>query len=313
MGNPGLHLRKNSTDWLCAFGMFAIVFFKQYSQKALFAMLIFISHSSQDDLFVDQLRAELRRYGYPTWVDHMDIPPGKNWADVVEEKLSQCQLMVLVMSPEGVASKEVKVEWMEFRAQDKTILPIKIRECPLPLLLRHMQYLDFTDKVPFDKQFKRLLDSLPPPPRAVTKDLTLSTQEFQMVSLKQEIETLRNKLVSLVGDGQVLFNFPELGKSQVFDLDKEKLFIGWYDIKSGLKPDIDLSKYEAFERGVSRQHALLGRTSKGLTITDLTSFNGTYIDDTPIPPLKPIPLHNEAQLRMGTLLIQVFFREQIAK
>jgi len=44
-------------------------------------------------------------------------------------------------------------------------------------------------------------------------------------------------------------------------------------------PDLDLTEYDALERGVSRQHALLHPTEEGLEIVDLLSSNGTYVNE----------------------------------
>jgi hypothetical protein len=274
-------------------------------------MMIFISHSSHDDPFVEWVRKELRARGYRTWVDHVDIPAGKLWDEVVEEKLGQCQIMILVISPDGMASQEVGIEWREFRSRGKTILPVKLTDCPVPLLLRHIQHIDFTDSAQRSKQLQRLLDQLPPPPRTVTRNLEgLDTREMQVIELRQKAEDLQR---TLVGDNQILFAFLELEKISVFDLDKEKLFIGWYDRKTGLKPDIDLTRFDAFGHGVSRQHALLEKTSSGLMITDLSSMNGTFIGEKMLSPMLPTPLQNDSIVRIGSLIVRVFFREMAHK
>jgi hypothetical protein len=43
-------------------------------------------------------------------------------------------------------------------------------------------------------------------------------------------------------------------------------------------PDLDLTEYDAMERGVSRQHALLHPTEDGLEVIDLLSSNGTFVN-----------------------------------
>jgi hypothetical protein len=273
--------------------------------------MIFISHSSKDDLFVDRLRVDLHRRSYPTWVDHVNIPPGKLWDEVVEENLLISQVMILVLSPSSVASREVGIEWREFRNLGKPIFPVKISECPLPLLLRHLQYVDFTNGVDYEKQLRRVLDELPAPPHTVTKGLELDTDEIRVLQLKEQVTKLRDKMENLIGDDQILFNFPELNKSAIFDL-SDKLFIGWHDGKSGTKPDIDLTRYSAFENGVSRQHALLSLTASGLTLTDLDSLNGTFIGVQRLVPFQPASLPDDTVIRLGSLVIQVFFKDQPA-
>jgi hypothetical protein len=242
----------------------------------------------------------------------MDIPPGKLWDEVVEERLSVSQVMILVLSPTSMASREVGIEWREFRHLDKPILPVKISECPIPLLLRHLQYVDFTNGADYDRQLRRLLEGLPAPPHTVTKGVALDTDEIRMIHLKEEVSKLRGKMESLIGDDQILFAFPELGKSTIFDLSKEKLFIGWFDGSSGVKPDLDLTRYNAYESGVSRQHALLSVTDSGLTLTDLNSLNGTFVGIQRIEPFQPAALPDDTVIRFGSLTVQIFFKDHPA-
>lgn len=272
-------------------------------------MVVFISHSSKDDTFVDNLRLDLHRRGYETWVDHHDIPAGKVWDQVVEQQLKTCDIMILVLSPAATASEEVGVEWREFRSMNKLILPVKVQDCPIPLLIRHVQHLDFSDDAAYDRNLRRLLDTLPPPPASVTKDLKLDTREMELVRLKNQVMSLQLKIETLVGQNQVLFVFPDLEKTSVFDLEQEKVFVGWHDKQTGALPGIDLTKFSAFDFGVSRQHAMISRQVSGLYITDLNSHNGTYINHRQLPADKPIPLLNEALVHLGQMAIQVFYRQ----
>lgn len=270
---------------------------------------IFISHSSKDDRFVDNIRRDLHRRGYRTWVDHHDIPTGELWDKVVDKALHDSDAMLLVLTPASMNSKEVDIEWREFRTLEKPIFPLRLQECPIPLLIRHLQYIDFSDEAAYEKQLKKLLKTLPPLPPSITKDLALDTDEFEMVRIRQQLAEMRSKLQGMVGLGQILFAFPALQRTSIFDLDHDRLIIGWNDKKSGAMVDIDLSKFAAFERGVSRQHAEITRLPSGLLITDLGSNNGTFINEHRLPPHKPLPLLNECILHLGQLAIQVYYRE----
>ena len=90
---------------------------------------------------------------------------------------------------------------------------------------------------------------------------------------------------------------------------REKVFIGWHDKETGSRPDVDLSRFNVAENGISRQHAMISRNGKGFTITDLSSRNGTYIDRQHLPLETPVPLVSRCLLRLGTLTILVFLCE----
>jgi hypothetical protein len=46
--------------------------------------MIFISHSTANDGFVDQLAEDLHIRGIQTWVDHRDMPAGSRWVAQLE-------------------------------------------------------------------------------------------------------------------------------------------------------------------------------------------------------------------------------------
>jgi hypothetical protein len=54
--------------------------------------------------------------------------------------------------------------------------------------------------------------------------------------------------------------------------------IGRQDSASGITPDLDLTTYGALEKGVSRLHAALRRGEDVLSIVDLDSANGTFLN-----------------------------------
>lgn len=287
--------------------------------------MIFISHSTTEDKFVDTLRVELHRAGYHTWVDHFDAPAGRHWDEAVDEKLRECTVMILVLSSESMNSRNVNAEWREFLRQGKSILPIKVKDCTLPLLLRDLTFIDFTDNARYTEQLSRLLKSLPapisvsavaqhsypiPPAPMPSDSQTIAIQHGEEVVEDARANRIHHPDDIEVQLGQVQFFFPELGKTRVFDLKSEKTFIGWHDPKSGSKPDIDLTRYDAPAKGVSRQHAVLTRTAQGMTLMDLDSRNGTYIYPSRdrLPAFEPVVVKNETLIRLGTLRVRVFFR-----
>ncbi len=281
--------------------------------------MIFISHSHTDDAFVDMLSARLHEHGYITWVDHMDIPGGQHWDDVVEQQLNAADLLLLVLTPAAIASQEVKAEWSYFRDKKKAIVPVLLAACEPPLRLRMLQFIDFTQGQVDERAFKQLLKSLPKPPPPTDLDATQmirQTSTLELVYLYEELQRMLIKPIHArrleeLQPGQLLFAFPKLDKIGIFRATKEKLYIGWQPRGSegGARPEIDLGDFDAPANGVSRQHALIERSRQGLLIQDLGSTNGTVLDGKPLALLSPQPLKSKAILRFGMLIAQVFYRE----
>lgn len=95
--------------------------------------------------------------------------------------------------------------------------------------------------------------------------------------------------------------------------EEEKLTIGRKSPDQAVSPDIDLSAYDAYEKGVSRLHARITRednTFGTYHILDLNSSNGTRINGARIPINSAVPIHNNDILTLGKLKIQVVISQQ---
>ncbi len=87
----------------------------------------------------------------------------------------------------------------------------------------------------------------------------------------------------------------------------DSITLGRLDPVGGIYPDVDLSSLDGTGRGVSRQHARLAILTNALYILDLSSTNGTYLNDRHLQPYKPYPLANGDELWLGELRLLVSF------
>ena len=71
---------------------------------------------------------------------------------------------------------------------------------------------------------------------------------------------------------------------------------------------LDLSPYNAAEMGVSRQHALF-RRGDNVTIEDMSSTNGTWLNGSLLQPYQPAVLHSGDDLRLARLEMEVYIPE----
>lgn len=77
--------------------------------------------------------------------------------------------------------------------------------------------------------------------------------------------------------------------------------LGRSDPRSSYKPDVDLADFKALELGVSRRHAALVNHQDAVCVLDLESVNGTYLNGERLQSDKPYPLHEDDELRLGSL------------
>lgn len=73
------------------------------------------------------------------------------------------------------------------------------------------------------------------------------------------------------------------------------------------RPDIDLSQFNAEEKGVSRQHFAINRDAL-ITVADLGSTNGTYLNGQRLFLNSDCPLSDGDDLRIGRLKARVIFK-----
>ena len=84
--------------------------------------------------------------------------------------------------------------------------------------------------------------------------------------------------------------------------------LGRTDESKGSFPDIDLTPYGAQDMGVSRIHAKLLRGDQVLSITDLSSANGTYLNGNKLMPDDPRVVRDGDRIQLGKLIIHVYFK-----
>ena len=85
--------------------------------------------------------------------------------------------------------------------------------------------------------------------------------------------------------------------------------IGRQDASSGIVPDLDLGPFGALEKGVSRLHAALRRGDEVLSIVDLDSANGTYLNGQRLAAHQPRLLRDGDEIRLGKLVLHIYFKQ----
>jgi hypothetical protein len=104
----------------------------------------FLSYSRSDQEFALRLATHVRAQGIRLWVDQLDIRPSEHWDRAIERAVSECRGIVVVLSPRSVASDNVADEISFAIDAGKSVLPVMIERCTLPLRITRMQVIDAT-------------------------------------------------------------------------------------------------------------------------------------------------------------------------
>src|SRR5262249_35172700 len=106
---------------------------------------VFICYAREDEQFVLTLADHLKLHGVPVWLDRWNIPAGANWQRSIDKSIQDCAKFLIVLSPAAVAWEEVEGELRTALDDQKPVVPVLYQSCRIPLRLRSLQYVDFTD------------------------------------------------------------------------------------------------------------------------------------------------------------------------
>jgi hypothetical protein len=104
----------------------------------------FVSYARVDSPFAHRLAADLKSNGANVWIDHHEIRPGRQWDREVEQALTACSEVLVILSPAAIGNNNVMDEVGYALQHRKTVIPVLHTVCRVPLRLLRLQYIDFT-------------------------------------------------------------------------------------------------------------------------------------------------------------------------
>lgn len=122
---------------------------------------VFISYARENEVFVLRLAGALKSRGIPVWLDQWDIPLGADWDRTIDQALRESRKVVAVLSPEAVASRQVRAEIQSaVDAEEKALFPVLYRDCEVPRILKLYHFSDFKEPRNFEPELTRLAEAL---------------------------------------------------------------------------------------------------------------------------------------------------------
>lgn len=120
---------------------------------------IFISYSRNDVDFAHRIATSLSDLGADIWIDVEDIPAGMKWSTAIQEGLDLCDAMLVIISPDSMASTNVEDEWQYYLDQGKLLIPLLWRPAKVHFQFSRLQYVDFREQA-YDAALKQLYGEL---------------------------------------------------------------------------------------------------------------------------------------------------------
>jgi pimeloyl-ACP methyl ester carboxylesterase len=109
---------------------------------------VFISDQRTDGDVARHVRAHLAAAGVATWMDEYDIPVGAYWPDEIDKGLTASDIVVGILSPEAMTSRNVKNEWDWAIQNDKRLVLVRVAPTVIPHRYVSINFIDATDPDP---------------------------------------------------------------------------------------------------------------------------------------------------------------------
>lgn len=104
---------------------------------------LFISYSRAQTPFVDRLADQLEDNGYSLWLDYQSLVPARPWFEQIEAGIDSADVVLLIVSRESIASKNVEPEWKRAIRRGKRVVLVIFDAVPLPAELQDCEWVDF--------------------------------------------------------------------------------------------------------------------------------------------------------------------------
>jgi hypothetical protein len=121
---------------------------------------VFVSYkrNTANRRFVNKMTEYLTEAGFDSWIDTEELQAGEDWREAIDQAIREALAVIVVLTPDAVASQYVTYEWAFALGVGKDVIPILYRDAPLHPRLLGKHYLDFTHSpYPWDRLIARLV------------------------------------------------------------------------------------------------------------------------------------------------------------
>ncbi len=171
---------------------------------------VFISYSRKDSETVDRIVARLEAENFIVWIDREEILGGELWQESIVKAVDNAYVFVLMLSPDAVASDNVRKEVDLAEQSGKALLPMLLAPTELPTKFRYplagIQWIEyyrdpdrkFSELVKVLRDFQQKYRAEPVP---TTRQAEFIFSGLDLLKLTpQEREQLQGKLLDVIAN-----------------------------------------------------------------------------------------------------------------
>jgi hypothetical protein len=141
-------------------------------------------------------------------------------------------------------------------------------------------------------------------------DMTIATHKIHTAEIRQETMRKNDRIQpTLPSNLQSWISLNLVENGQILPLaDRTEFTLGRSAEGQAIIPDVDLSPYNAYAKGVSRLHAVLKLIRDGIVVMDLGSSNGTCLNGSRLSPYVEKPVNHGDEIILGKLKMIVLLK-----
>lgn len=163
---------------------------------------IFMSYSSKDKLFAQELERRLGKEGVNVWRDEFDLRIGDSIIEKISKSIVDVDFLLAIISFSSVNSNWVKKELSfamtnEVAGKNIVVLPLVIDDCEIPSILQDKLYADFRLPENRENAFQKLLSAIK---KTDLKKNTESQEVPQHSSIASKLEDIPAPIKSYLAE-----------------------------------------------------------------------------------------------------------------
>lgn len=120
----------------------------------------FLSYSRDDENRVLAVQQALERHQLQVWRDRGQIRPGDAWIEKLESGLGSSRCVILFCSRSAVVSEWVQREWNVALTVRLPIVPVRLDDAELPLMLKPLQCVDLLSADLLDDAVDQIMSAI---------------------------------------------------------------------------------------------------------------------------------------------------------
>jgi tetratricopeptide (TPR) repeat protein len=122
---------------------------------------VFISYDTTDSKFREEIKKALEKHAITSWLHNKDIQTGMDFETAISKGIEQADNFLFFISEKSLKSAWCLKELSYASELNKRIIPLLIgdtKNLPLPLSIKGLQYIDFTDNKDKSEQRAEITD-----------------------------------------------------------------------------------------------------------------------------------------------------------